>query len=93
MSCCIFISPEWNLCNIFMIGLQSTVPSNWDLDAMRRKSLFVRVHPDRDYAEYKKVESLFLQTSVSRYKIAKVKLRMHFQKAHLLVACAIVNKY
>ena len=56
------------------IGLQSTVPSNWDIDAMRHKRLVVPVDPIRESAEYKKVENLFLETSGGGYTVDKVKL-------------------
>ena len=58
---------------------------------MRRKELLVPVDPATDSEEYKRVESLFLQTLSGGYKIVKVKLRKHFKQAHLLVDCAIVN--
>ena len=58
----------------YLIGLQSTVPANWDRDAIRRKEILVAVNPATDYAEYKKVENLFSQTMSSGRKITKVRL-------------------
>ena len=56
----------------YLIGLQSTVPANWDRDAIRRKQILVAVNRATDYAEHKKVENLFLQTMSGGRKMSLV---------------------
>ena len=46
---------------------------------MKRKELLVPVNPATDSAEYKKVESFFLQTLSGGRKITKVLLKMYFK--------------
>ena len=58
---------------------------------MKRKELLVPVNPATESVEYKKVESLFLQTLSGERKITKVLLQMYFKKAHLLAACEVLG--
>ena len=46
---------------MFITGSHLTLPSTWDLEAVRRDQLLVRL--DSTKAEYMKVRGLFMQTS------------------------------